>query len=78
MGLRFRELTGFDPFAVDQTVSVDFGRGPAYGTSWAEAYCSEIEAYGGSVGFLADEVPVGWKYQNGADAFVVSVDNDLS
>lgn len=77
MGLRFREHSGVDPFAIDQTVSVDFGHGRAYGRPWVDAHAAEIEALGGSAGFLADEAPLGW-YPNGADAFVVSVDNDLS
>jgi hypothetical protein len=77
MGLRFVALSGIDPFAIDQTRSVEFaGRAPP-AAPWISAYADEIDALGGAAGFLAEEAPDGWFTAGSADAFVISTDNAM-
>jgi hypothetical protein len=52
MGLRFQEMTGIDPFSIDQTVTVDWrgdgSREPDHNTR------AELERLGGTAGHLVD------------------------
>jgi hypothetical protein len=78
MGSRFRELSGIEPFAIDQTASIKFGETDPYALQWVEAYAREIEELGGAAGFLSDESPDGWASREIADAFVLAVENALT
>ncbi len=78
MGLRFSELSGIDPFAIDQIASVEFGDRESYAAPWVERYATEIEALGGAAGFLSEEAPANWSPRERSDAFVLSVENALS
>jgi hypothetical protein len=75
MGLRFRELTRIDPFALDQTASVLFEPGPP--APIVELLRDQLEQLGGTAGFLLEHAPAGW-LQNWADAFLLSLDNELT
>jgi hypothetical protein len=77
MGLRFRELSGLEPFAIDQIDSVRLGDYEPFATAWVEAYESELAARGGTAGFLAEDAPEGWATVDNADAFVISLDNAI-
>jgi hypothetical protein len=79
MGWHFRDISGIDPFVIDQNVTVDFGR---EGQQWArELVASQgdvLAAHGGTAGILRDQAPpplAGWE---GADGFVVSTDNAMT
>jgi hypothetical protein len=73
MGFRFRELSGIDPFAIDQTRGIRFGREFTPMNYWLAVYADEI---GKAAGFLAEEAPAGWP-DFGVDAYVVSGENEL-
>ena len=79
MGWHFRELSGVDPFVIDQDVTVDFGE---EGQQWVRElleYLSDVlAAHGGTAGILRDQAPQpldGWV---GVDALVVSTDNEMT
>lgn len=71
MGLRFHELSGIEPFALDQTTTV-------FSTPDELALLHEpLERLGGTAGFLFENAPASWR-QNWADAFLLSLDNGLT
>ena len=79
MGWHFREMSGVDPFVIDQTVTVDFGE---EGQQWVQELLESLDdilaAHGGTAGILRDQAPPpldGWA---GVDALVVSTDNELT
>jgi len=77
MGVRFTEISGIDPFAINQIRSVEFpGQVPQAGL-WVAAYADEIAARGGAAGFLAEDAPSGWVFPESADAFVIASDNRM-
>jgi hypothetical protein len=78
MAVRFRELSGIEPFAIDQIQGVEFGDSRPFAGRWAEAYTVEIEGRDGAAGFLSAEAPEGWRSTATADAFVLAGDNVLS
>jgi hypothetical protein len=72
MGVRFRERTGIDHFALDQTRYVVFERTrPAGGAPWIEADGAELDLHGGAAGFLTEEAPPGWS-RSGEDAYLLA------
>lgn len=71
MGMFFRELTGIDFFAIDQTWTV-FGD-PTLG----EGLRADLEPLGGTAGLLREELPPPFDEQS-ADAILFSVDNTLT
>lgn len=79
MGSQLSALTGIEPFAIDQTLSVQFDiERPRLGTRWAEAFAETLAAMGGTAGFLATEAPADWPVElQVADAYLLSTDNEL-
>jgi hypothetical protein len=78
MGLSLAELSGIEPFAIDQIRSVEFpGRVPD-AAPWVSAYADEIAARDGAAGFLAEDAPDRWWGTDTADAFVIATDNRMS
>lgn len=79
MGWHFRDMSGVDPFVIDQDVTVDFGTGPQPWVRELLASLSDIlAAHGGTAGILRDQAPPpldGWA---GVDALVVSTDNEMT
>jgi hypothetical protein len=79
MGWHFRDMSGIDPFVIDQDVTVDFGREPQPWVRDLLASVSDIlAAHGGTAGILRDQAPsllAGWA---GVDALVVSTDNEMT
>ena len=79
MGSHVRDMSGVDPFVIDQDVTVDFGRGPQPWVQELLASLSDIlAAHGGTAGILRDQAPPpldGWA---GVDALVVSTDNEMT
>jgi hypothetical protein len=78
MGYRFQQLSGIEPFAIDQIMSVKFDDREPYALQWVESYATKLEASGGAAGFLSEEAPDCWPSRETADAFVLSVDNALT
>jgi hypothetical protein len=79
MGWHFRELSGVDPFVIDQDVTVDFGE---EGQQWVRElleYLSDVlAAHGGTAGILRDQAPPPLDGLAGVDALVVSTDNEMT
>ena len=46
MGFRFRELSGIEPFAIDQLASVRFGGREPFGARWVTAHEAELRSRG--------------------------------
>lgn len=79
MGWHFRDMSGVNPFVIDQDVTVDFGREPQPWVRELLASLSDIPAaHGGTAGILRDQATpplAGW---DGVDALVVSTDNEMT
>jgi hypothetical protein len=79
MGWHFRVMSGIDPFVIDQTVTVDFSSRPQ---PWVRellaALSDTLAAHGGTAGILRDQAPPPLDDSVGADAVVVSVDNEFT
>lgn len=78
MGFCFAELSGIEPFAIDQIRSVEFpGRSPD-AAPWVAAYADVLARGGGSAGFLSEDAPEGWFGTETADAFVIAMNDPMS
>jgi hypothetical protein len=76
MASRFWELSGVEPFCIDQTVTVEAG--PHRNAHWHELARSQtwrLEALGGTAGFLVADSPIPWPY---VDAVLLSTENTLA
>jgi hypothetical protein len=79
MGWNFRELTGIDPFVIDQTVTVAFsGRPHEWRQQLVESLADTLAALGGTAGILREQAPAPLDQRTGIDALVVSTDNALT
>jgi hypothetical protein len=75
MGHMFWQISGIEPFSIDQTVTVEFD--PARTSAWhsfAERERSRLEVLGGTAGFLVADSPVP---RRGVDAVLLSTENTL-
>ena len=75
MGSRFWELSGIEPFSIDQAVTVEFD--PATTGAWHRLGLEEtrpLEALGGTAGFLVEDSPLP---RPGVDAVLLSTQNAL-
>lgn len=79
LGQRFRELSGIDPFVIDQSLTVEYWwwrRSPRHRD--VKRYGAELRALGGTAGFLREEDPEPrWRNDLSADAWLLSVDNSM-
>lgn len=79
MGWNFRELSGMDPFVIDQTVTVNFsGRPPGRTQELLEFLADTLAELGGTAGILRAQAPPPLDQRAGVDALVVSTDNELT
>jgi hypothetical protein len=74
MAQHLTELSALEPFALDQTTTIT-GIGPG-AEPWLDLFRAELEELGGTAGFLTGDAPPGWQHR-WADAFLLSVDNEL-
>jgi len=75
MAVQFWELSGVEPFSIDQTVTVEAS--PGANAHWHELARSQawrLEALGGTAGFLIADSPFPWP---GVDAVLLSTRNAL-
>jgi hypothetical protein len=75
MACRFWEMTGIEPFSIDQTVTVEFD--PDTTSAWHRLGLKEarrLEALGGTAGFLIADSPLP---RAGVDAVLLSTENAL-
>jgi hypothetical protein len=69
---------GFDPFVIDQSVTVESQPGRSPRRADAERLRSELEALGGTGGFLREHDPNPlWREDRSADAYVLSLYNAM-
>lgn len=80
MGQRFMELSGTDPFVIDQTVTVEFepGRPRPWVNELLAGLGQMLASFGGTAGILRNQAPPPLDSWCGVDAVVVSTDNALS
>lgn len=77
MGYQFIQLSGLDPFTIDQTRTVEFAPGQtSSGSDLARKYARDLAQLGGTAGFLKQEAPEGLKGIS-FDAVLLSTDNRL-
>jgi hypothetical protein len=75
MGVQFRDLTGIDPFTIDQTVTVDFDGTGERGRMWIERFSRDLETFPlHTAGALVEELGI----DASEDAWVFSLENELS
>lgn len=77
MGYQFQRLSGIEPFAIDQTVTVNFPDSSPQKRRELEQFTPKLAALGGTAGFLRQEAPPSFKAFPGIDAFVLSTQNEL-
>lgn len=78
MAYLFSVLTGIAPFVIDQTITVRFPGSSATNDRFIERYGAIFAAHGGAAGFLRADIPWGFRgKRDGADAWVLSTENDM-
>jgi hypothetical protein len=77
-GQRVREITGIDPFVIDQSVTVEYRRGSSPRVADVDHFRDALQGLGGTAGFLREEDPAArWRNDLSADAFVLSLHNSM-
>jgi hypothetical protein len=77
MGFHFRNLCGFDAFAIDQTVTVAWSEDATH-QPVVRRLAGEVQRLGGTGGFLLEERrPLKWTDCDYVDAVVLSLENEL-
>jgi hypothetical protein len=77
LGQRLAEH-GIEPFVIDQSVTVEYRRGKSPRQGDLKRYRAELEALGGTAGFLREEDPEPrWRDDLSADAYVLSLSNSM-
>ena len=82
MGYQFKQLSGLDPFVIDQTSTVKFFQYSVEQQQQIEQFlkqfASELVTRSGTAGFLTEETPASFfQSYEGVDALIVSFLNDL-
>src|SRR5207249_1473976 len=79
LGQRFRELSGIDPFVIDQSVTVEYRWRRSRRHDDVKRYSADLRALGGTGGFLREEDPdPHWRDDLSADAWLLSHDNSMT
>ena len=76
MASQFWELSGVEPFSIDQTVTVEAGphrNAPWHDLAQSHKWC--LEALGGTAGFLVADSPIPYPW---VDAVLLSTENVLA
>lgn len=82
MGYQFKQLSGLDPFVIDQTPTVKFFHHSSEQQQkigqFLKQFANELIQKSGTAGFLKEEAPVSFfDFREGIDAFIVSFLNDM-
>jgi len=78
MGYQFAQLSGLDPFTINQALTVEFTPGQAsFGSDLVKKYAKDLAQLGGTAGFLKKEAPEDIIKGGSYDAFILSTDNRL-
>ena len=78
MGYQFQKQSGINQFVIDQTrtVKFDFYRSE-YENEMVTQFKDDLLRYGGTAGFLAEEAPSIFGQDHVADAYLLSIQNEL-
>lgn len=77
MGSRFKEISGIDPFAIDQIQSVEFGHpAPKSEARFLHDHAEALRSLGGTAGFLADDAPDP-RARDDVNAVLLSLENRM-
>jgi hypothetical protein len=76
-GVSLQELSGIDPFVIDQTLTVHLPGLPQYRQDWLAEITPQLTAFGGTAGFLREEAPLCLKLEGGVDAWIASPYNEI-
>jgi hypothetical protein len=79
MGWNFREISGVNPFVIDQTVTVEWdGEPQRWVLDLLESMAGTLAAHGGTAGILTGQAPGPLAMRTYVDALVVSDRNELT
>jgi hypothetical protein len=76
MGYLFKKQSGIDPFVIDQISTVKFD-GSEFRANLVKEFADELQTFGGTAGFLAEEAPHILSSDNSDDAILLSTQNEL-
>ena len=76
MGYQFKRHSQIDPFVIDQTMIILFGQNQ-FGDQLLQEFYDQLQAHGGTAGFLGEEAPSGLSDVDVADAILLSTENEL-
>lgn len=76
MGFQFQQHSGIEPFVMDQTRTVKFEH-HATGFDPVEQFADDLNKFGGTAGFLSENAPSLFGRVQFADAFILSIHNEL-
>jgi hypothetical protein len=65
-----------DPFSIDQTRTVNFATYPNYFEPF-EGFRQDLVTHGGTAGFLLEEGPPIFMHNTDADAYLLSLHNEM-
>ncbi len=78
MGYQFKALSGIDPFVIDQIRTVHFPeQTKIHLEEWLNEVAPQLNSFGGTAGFLAEEAPPCFHVSGAEDAYIVSLDNEM-
>jgi hypothetical protein len=78
MGNHFQKLSGINHFVIDQIRTVRFDTsGSEFGSELIEQFAEDLVRYGGMAGFLVEEAPSIFGDNHIADAYLLSIHNEL-
>jgi hypothetical protein len=76
MGFQFKKHSQIDPFVIDQITTVNFAENE-FQAQLVQAYSDDLQSYGGTAGFLAEEAPPELGDSAFEDAYLLSTQNEL-
>ena len=76
MGYQVQQHSSINPFVIDQIGTVKFDDSETW-SSLLEEYAHDLQLYGGTAGFLAEEAPDVFGSSSSEDAFLLSTENEL-
>lgn len=78
MGYHFKQISGIDPFVIDQTITVAFAPQHLLKQPQLLSMMPALRKRGGTAGFLTSEAPASMRhYACGLDACIVSLENTM-
>lgn len=77
MGVRFTQVSGIDPFSIDQLSTVSLAEGVAPRVALTTELSQILERLGGTAGFTKDSAPDGYEVPSWYDAVLLSTDNRM-